>query len=210
MEPRRDLRRVETRSKVIRATRCNISRIVFHGVHAIREIFTSHRTGKASKVSLKRIRQEREVRCVAYRQFSGRTFTCCPYHFLWPAGGHRVLVTVVHAAIPFRYLLIHLAIRQDRRTRARIFPTFVFELSNFRKPTILCSILYLFTFVRRIFVEEEVEPFSEFFKFCPVKVMDSAKVCLFEVATHRKIGFWYFYSGLARASVESKISNFEQ
>lgn len=71
MEPWPDLPRVETRSKVIRATRCNISRIVSHGVHAIREIFTSHRTGKASKISSKRIRQESEVGCVAYRQFSG-------------------------------------------------------------------------------------------------------------------------------------------
>lgn len=40
----------------------------------------------------------------------------CPYHFLCPPSGHRVLVTVVHAALLFHYLLIHFAIRQ-RNTR---------------------------------------------------------------------------------------------
>lgn len=48
---------------------------------------------------------------------SGRAFTC-PYHFPWPVGGHHVPATVVHAALPFHYLLIHFAIRQDRGTRA--------------------------------------------------------------------------------------------
>lgn len=45
----------------------------------------------------------------------------CPYHFLCPPSGHRVLVTVVHAALLFHYLLIHFAIR--RRERALTWPT---------------------------------------------------------------------------------------
>ena len=95
--------------------------------------------GEFTHFTKKYQRQEDEVRCVPGRQSSERTFTCSPYHFLWLVGGHRVLVTVVHAALLFHYLLIHLAIRQDRRTRAYLSYLFIFiivDLSGKNRETV--------------------------------------------------------------------------
>lgn len=85
----------------------------------------------------------------------------CPYHFLCPPSGHRVLVTVVHAALLFHYLLIHFAIRQREHALTwptRAHPSSGIDRSSSRSPVFpFPSLIFLFFLSLRRKEEEVLE-----------------------------------------------------
>lgn len=66
------------------------------------------------------------------RQSSGRTFTWCPYHFLWPVGGYHVLVTHRGPCCTTVLLSPHSLRDSTRSKNTRVFRvTYVLELLSF-------------------------------------------------------------------------------